>query len=321
VPDAGVTTSPSVTTFAVDRLFLGETTRDGVPSNAAWKEFGLDLDGRDTTADSTDVCTLFGGAPRSNQTDGVGGIDNAWGSVLMPVVETMVGAPTPSVDATGVIASGEWTLLIQVTGLSDDPAQTAAGLGAQVFVGAQTAQAPAFDSSTDWPIRPSSVTDASKVPFDATVQFSNVYVTGGTLVARDSNAPLTVPLVLVLAGGIEETQVPITIHDPIVTFDHFTPATAANGTIAGVMDTAAFVETMQRISGRISLSLCGRAFDGIADQLRQAQDILSDGTNAPGPACDGISIGLGFTAKLVASPTTLGVDPPLPDLCADAGAD
>ncbi len=172
-------------------------------------------------------------------------------------------------------------------------------------------------------MRPSSVADPNVSPFGATVRFSEVYVTNGTLVARGSDAPVVVPLELGFFNGapLPAAMFSLQIHDPVVTFVHASAGVAARGTIAGVLDTEALVAELTEVAGRVSLSLCGSAFDGIADELRQAQDILSDGSNAPGVSCDGISIGIGFTGALVANPTTLGVDPVLSDPCADAGAD
>ncbi|MFI5302793.1 MAG: hypothetical protein ACHREM_32285 [Polyangiales bacterium] len=49
-----------------------------------------------------------------------------------------------------------------------------------------------------------------------------------------------------------------------------------------------------------STSLCqGSAFDSVAQQFRQANDILLDGTNVAGAPCTGISLGVGFEAKRV----------------------
>jgi len=40
--------------------------------------------------------------------------------------------------------------------------------------------------------------------------------------------------------------------------------------------------------------------------------ILRDASNAPSEPSDAISIEIGFTARLVGSPTTVAPDPPLP---------
>jgi hypothetical protein len=77
------------------------------------------------------------------------------------------------------------------------------------------------------------------------------------------------------------------IHDAQITFEHASRADVIDGTISGVLDLQEFLTTMQMLAGRISLSLCGSGFDGLAAQFRAAADILGDGTNAPGVPCDG----------------------------------
>jgi hypothetical protein len=96
-----------------------------------------------------------------------------------------------------------------------------------------------------------------------------------------------------------------------------------SGIIAGVLDTDEAIAAARYLADRLSTSLCNpAAFELFAgDPITEAQDILDDGTNASGVPCNAISIGIGFTAKLVANPTQVAVDPtPLPDPC-DAGVD
>jgi hypothetical protein len=55
------TTTSAGSTFAVRRVYLGETDRGtGAPSATAWESYGMNIDGLVTTAVSTDVCTLRG---------------------------------------------------------------------------------------------------------------------------------------------------------------------------------------------------------------------------------------------------------------------
>jgi hypothetical protein len=86
-----------------------------------------------------------------------------------------------------------------------------------------------------------------------------------------------------------------------------------------VLDTEELVAAMKAVAGSFDISLCsGPTFDSIAQQIRAASDIMSDGTNGdPNLVCNGISIGLGFDAKpallgAVAAPVT-----PPPDPCAN----
>jgi len=312
-PDGGAPTT-NVLTFAIQTIFLGEADRNGGgPSNTAWKSYGYDLDGLVTTSSSTNVCTLYQGSPKTNQVDGTDGIDNSWGSTILPILQSAASLPTPSQSESVEIDSGAFTLQIQVTGLSDDPQQNALGLSMQVFVsGAYGNGAPAFDTSTNWPVLSTSVKDGQTIASGSTIQFPTSYVSNGTVVSGGGQNPIVLDL------GFSGIQIPITIHDAIITFDHVDHADAMNGTIAGVIDTQEFITTFRQAAGEISTSLCGSAFDGIAEQIDQAQDILNDGTNAPNVACNAISIGIGFNAKLVANPTTVAQAPqPPPNPCGD----
>jgi hypothetical protein len=310
-PDGGIATT-GLYTFAIQTIFLGEADRNNdAPSNTAWKSFGYDLDGLVTDKDSTNVCTLMQGAPKTEQVDGNSGIDNSWGSTIMPIIQSAASLPTPSKSETAAIDSGDFTLQLQVGGLSDDPQQNAVGLSLQLFAsGAYGNGTPAFDSSTNWPVLSTSVIDGQTIASGSTTQFPVSYVSNGTFVSGPSSSPVVIDF------SLQGTGIPITIHDAIITFDHTDHADAMNGTIAGVIDTQEFIAAFQKAAGQISVSLCGAAFDGIAEQLEQAQDILKDGTNVPNVACDGISIGIGFNAKLIANPTTVvQAPPPSPDPC------
>ncbi len=311
--DGGAPTS-STYTFAVQTIYLGETPYGGgAPSATAWKNFGYDIDGLTTTNQSTNVCTLAAGAPKANQVDGTNGIDNAWGSVLLPIIQSSTSLPTPSAAETTSIDQGNFTLQIQVTGLSDDPQQSATGLTSQLFTsGAYGNGTPAFDSTTDWPVLSTSVKDGKTIASGSTVQFASSYVTNGVFVSGPSGTAITLQFA---AGGI---QMPITIHDAVITFSHPSHAVASYGVISGVLETQEFIDALQIVAGQISTSLCGPAFQGIADQILQAQDILQNGTNAPNVACSAISIGLGFDAVLIHDPTTVvTAPPPPPNPCGD----
>jgi hypothetical protein len=297
-------------TFAVHEVFLGEADRQGdPPSITAWKAYGRDIDGLTTTTLSTDVCTLTAGSPKQNQVDGNNGFDNAWGSVILPIIESAASLSTPSKQVTQAVQLGTTTLLINVVGLTNDPTQTATGLTAQTFGGGNYGSTPAFDSTTDWPILASTVADGKTLASGATAVFPGSTVTNGTFTTSTSTTVITFTLAL------QGLPLPITIHDPVLSFDHTSATDAMNGTISGVIDPTEFLKTLQELAGNISQSLCGPAFDGIAQQIKQAEDILLDGTNAPNVPCTGISVGLGFNAKLIAPPDTVVQDPQTQNPC------
>ncbi len=328
-PDAGGVTRGTVETFAIDTVFLGDTDRGGAATNTAWKSFGYDLDGLVTDKDSTNVCTRTGGAPRTNQIDGNLGIDNATGEILLPILQSAASLPTPSSTTSQLIQQGQWTVQIQVDGFSGNDV---VGVGAQVFTtGTYDQGTPAFDPTTDWPVVASSVRDGASIDSGALVQYEDAYVASdGTFVSGvPSDNPVVFPLMLPtkpnspIAGAL--AVLTLRIHHAIITFrrSQDDPTRLVNGTIAGVLRTEEFIQSANECAVRMDGSFCGAAFDGFAQQIRQAQDILEDGTNASSIPCDAISIGIGFTARLVANPTKVIPDTPLsPDPCTknvDAG--
>ncbi len=309
--EAGPPTSDTYT-FAIDKVYLGEAPRGGgPPSSTAWKDFGVNLDSKTTDSSSTDVCTLTAGASKNNQVDGNQGIDNAWGAMLLPIMQSAASQNTPSAIETDFIDQGGWTLLLQVKGLSDDPAQTANGLTAQVFVGARYNNGvPAFDTSTDWPVLATSLADGNTLEGGSKIAFASASMSGGTFRSGPGSSPVVVDV------SVGTSPLEFQIHDAVITFDHADHADAVNGTIAGVLDTEEFLTELKQVAGQITTALCGSAFDGVAQQIRQAQDILLDGTNTQGVPCTAISVGLGFEAKLVANPTEVSpAPPPPPDPC------
>jgi hypothetical protein len=68
---------------------------------------------------------------------------------------------------------------------------------------------------------------------------------------------------------------------------------ATGGMIGGVIKTEDLVAEVKKVG--YLLGVCNQALlASLIMQIRQASDILSDGTQDPQKTCDGISIGLGF---------------------------
>jgi hypothetical protein len=310
-PDAPATTSTTEKTFAINALFLGESDRSGVANKDAWKSYGFNIDGLISTKDSKDVCTRQTGASASNQEDGTDGVDNAFGKVIIPFLAPFAAAPSKTVNDS--IVGGSFTIMMKVKGLTDDPAQTNTGLSGTLLIGSNfdpvNKTKPTFTTADDWPYRQ-----------DPQVPITDAYINKGTFVNGAGGASVK------LALYIQGVSLDLTINKAIITFDHSAPNDATNGTIAGVIATDELISGIEKVAGRISTQLCGGStLDSIKQTIRQASDILQDGSNKAGVSCDGISIGIGFTAKAVGNPTKLAPpDTTPPDPCttpADAGAD
>jgi hypothetical protein len=96
-----------------------------------------------------------------------------------------------------------------------------------------------------------------------------------------------------------------------------------NGTIAGVLETEQLVSQIGKVAAAFDASFCdpeSPTLVSILNQLRQASDIMKDGSQDPSMECDGISIGLGFNTKSVKlGPVAMPGDAP-PDPCGAGGA-
>jgi len=332
LPDAGPTATQTAVTFALDSVQLGDST-NGVLDTTAWRAIGFDLDGKITTKHSSNVCT-FG--PTFIREDGIGGRDNSFADNIIPIVETMRGpfclnlfgsdtcpdAGPPRVlssDETAAIASGRFTLQIRVVGLNGDATQTATGLSAQVFTSdafdPDGGAAPTFDTTTSWPVQPDSLNDHATLASGAKAAFTSAYVSNGTFVAG-TNEHVTVPF----HAQIDNFAFTLQIHSAIVVFD-VRGGAALNGVLAGVIDPNELIPIFKRQASVISQSLCGSAFDGIEQQIRQAVEIMLDRSNNEGTVCSGISFGMGFTAKQIGDPAVVAAPAALPSDPCDAGGD
>jgi hypothetical protein len=292
-PEGEATTGTEERTFALNALYLGEADRAGTKNKDAWKSYGYNLDGLVTVvndpkaADLAKVCNRAQGAPATVHNDGDQGIDNAFGKEILKLLDPF--APTPSKSITDAIVKGDFTIMLKVKGLTDDPAQTNTGLSGTLLVGTQFSESgsPTFSPSDDWPYRT-----------DPQVGIQGAYINKGVFVNGAGGAQVQLSL------SIQGQTLSLTINKALITFKHQPPNDLVDGTIAGVIDTAQFVEGISAVAGSFDTSLCsGTTVEGIKDSIRQASDMIADGSQAAGVACTGISVGLGFTAKRVANPT------------------
>jgi len=304
-PEEGAPTSATdERTFAVDSIMLGEADRAGVKNANAWKSYGYNLDGRITNvtgATSPDlgrVCKRAQGAPATVHQDGDEGTDNTFGKEILKLLDPFT--PTPSKTLTDAIRAGDFTIMLKVKGLTDEPEQTNTGLAGTLLVGgafsADGSQTPTFTTADDWPFIQ-----------DPQVAINGAYINKGTFVNGKGGAQVKLSL------SISGQSLNLTINKAIISFKH-NPAGKAleEGTIAGVINAEEFVNGISGVAGRFSTDLCsGSTVEGIKNSIRQASDMLADGTQDPEKNCDGISVGLGFTAKQVGNPTR-AVQPEVP---------
>jgi len=318
-PTGPGTTVTAQHAYALKTLYLGDQSRMGVSSATAWQDFGYNLDGLVTTATSTNVCTLYAGAAKAAQVDGPGGIDNSFGENIVPILITVAGQNAAMTINTS-IDTGSFTVIFAVKGWDDSNAtQTATGLSGVLLAGSKFNGTPTWSIADHWPINDTLVTPPTPGtdPIGgANIKFPQAYVADGEFV---NGSPADVTVSLTIAGH----ALALEVHQAIISWKNDGVGQINDGTIAGVLTTEDLVNSLMSVAGSISTSLCsGMAFASIATQLDQASDILHTGANTAGMPCDGISIGLGFSATEVAVPVAADVvDPPdaAANPCTDGG--
>jgi len=279
-------------TFAISKLYLGDTDPNGTPDKTnGWKNYGYDLDGKISTAASTDLCQVRDNAsPKNVYPDGNDGIDNSFGKLILPIILGISStAPTAINDS---ITTGKFTVMLDMlklgTGTNYNPLTT------NLYAGGDLGSDPKFDGTDMWPVLPSLLNDPTSIAGGSKVSFASSYVTNNTWVSGSKGNVL---LALTISGftlNLEIANAVITLQlDP--THKHGT-----SGVIAGVLQTEALTTQLQMVAGSFDPTLCsGPTIESIISQITQASDILQDGTQDPTKPCDGISIGLGFDAELV----------------------
>ena len=303
-PPAGGT---DVTTIAVRKLFLGDTDKEGTQSATAWKQFGYNLDGIISSKTGSNHCQPVQGAnPANVKTDGDDGIDNSFGSNLIPIITSVAADASSGINMS--LENGEFSIIMHMKNLEDQATQT--GIDTALYAGSMLMAPPNWDGADIWPVTFEFLNNGDIN--SPKVTFPTAYMVDGTWVSGSKgNLDLTV--------AVQGFELTLNIKNAIITMDLTgvgSTATAVNGTIAGLLETADFVEQLREIAGTLDVSLCeGSTFESIAQQIRAASDIMRDGTNGnPDDTCDAISVGLGFEAQAivlggVADPVPPGTDP------------
>jgi hypothetical protein len=296
------------TVLAISALYFG----DG-GSGSAWKSIGLDIDGKQTTHASTDVCTL---APQSSpyaQVDGDNGIDNSFGENLVPILATFYGG-TFSTSANDALRAGDATLLFRLDDLGAK--QNYAPLPGLVYRAAPAANL-RWDGSD---VRNVDTASVSAGDIDhPLLTLNGGYMNARTWVGVPAAGPVLLDLHVAQEGhfpaGIPMTHVRVLMQiDP-------SNASATHGMISGIVAIADAVAWFKQLADWGSNAFCNPvAVDDVVDSVTQSADIMLDGSNAPGDQCDGISVGIGFDAVAVKLGEPVSVPPPAPpDPCPDGG--
>ncbi len=300
--------------LAIRKIHFGDVDLAGIPSSTAWRSYGLNIDGKVSDETSTDLCKPAAGAKEKwIYPDGIDGIDNSFGHSLLPIFPFLYPDFTQHANAT--IEQGRGTMIVRIQAPSpgsgpDEP------LLSQVYFGAfPPDKTPKWNGQDVWPLDALSL-DGGDVDSPKTV-LSSSYLAEGPSGGRRwwSGDPLTIELRI----PVDAFDLNLRVHQAVLAMDLSPDNAHATGILGGVLDTEEFVEEFLRLVVLFDpMSFCGLdpGLESVVQQLRQASDILVDGTQDPTKHCDGISIGLRFEAEAAALGPPVDLPPP-PELCPD----
>jgi hypothetical protein len=292
-------------TFAIREVFFGERDPDGTldPVNG-WAHYGYNIDDVDP-ANLAAFCKPQDNASAKNVHEegmlpGQFGVENAFGRVILPMLSSVESFPGElSAQNSAVIMEGERTVLFTLDDLGAGATYTP--VASQLAGGADLMATPKFDGTDVWPVYQGS-----------TVSLPMAYVTGNTWVSK-SHGVLSLPLSL--PGALLR----LNIGSATITMNlDAAHENATGGIISGVLATADLTAQLA-IWAEPLPTLCPQLAQPLLTQVQQASDILDDGTQDPTRSCDGISIGIGFTATRVQLGATVPSPTLPPDPCADGG--
>lgn len=299
--------------YAVSNVYI-DRDRARQPDPNAWKQYGFDLDGQTSDPSSANHCQLVAGAdPSKVKQDGQDGIDNSFGANLAPLIATF--SKTWVDDWNSAIVDGGPTIVLRLPSLAlpdvdggtspfgpdggppdAGPLSDAGSPAAQPLLGYTSAK---LCEKPDW-------LGPHLLPIDG------ASVDGGELAQAKFQAPSgtltgdyfysgTIPEALVI---IPVRQAALHLHLRNARVSMFLSADrriATFGHLGGVASTDELVNEVTTSKGYIYSGVCALPilFDNIVQQIRQASDILDDGTQDPGKTCNGISMGIGFDAAIV----------------------
>lgn len=275
--------------FAVERLELG------LSSTTAWREIGLDLDNRCTTAESEPEELECATRIRSGHPDGEAGVDNQFGASLLPAIadydEDLL------LDYNQSFRRGLYGLVFSVSGWNremDDDAVQVAVLEATSGVG-PTGGFPEFLGDDVWTISQDSLVGRD---IERPLCSGSGWVTGGVVVGQ-----LPSRCGFRITSENEHTvQVVLSRATVVIDIDEGS-ATFGQGSVAGRWRTADFINSFEYIGEGFCADAAGPV---ISAALNSAADVVSEGAADPMLACDAISFGASFAVGPAAIAATIG---------------
>ncbi|HVO26271.1 MAG TPA: hypothetical protein VMW56_21870 [Candidatus Margulisiibacteriota bacterium] len=295
-------------TFAMSRILWGNADPNGTPGPDAWKQFGYNIDGVAPSNIAAFCRPPQGGSPTIVHEEGIDGIENAFGHIVLPLLQPTV---PQTCNSTCCAIPQPFAVVLSLdqlgAGASYNPlsARVAGGTDLDVDAGLCGIPVPRFDGTDVW-----SMQQGTSESLPGSYLVNDTWVSGPIAklsVVYQGLGPEPGPPVLL---DIVHAQISMKL-DP-------THKTAMVGIISGVLPTADLKQRLSALVGSFSTSLCNSpTLQSLLDSVGQASDIMQDGTQDPTRTCDAISIGLGFAASIdqlgSTAPSVTAPDPCLGD--------
>lgn len=268
--------------LSVSELYFGEG------NSGEWKKFGWNLDDKVSTGLSKDLCQPAEmGTANTAYPDGEDGIDNSFGKNLLPTILSLY--PTWVSDINAGIDNGRFTAIVRMMCVTE-PEGDVPSFTTKLLGGTTLGTPPKFDGTDVWPIEPGLLSDP-KDPESSTILFEGSSLTGDTY---DAGKKVVFIISVPVRTATESTSIKLTLYSARIKMKMGPDRkSSTEGMIGGVLNTEEFVAELKKVG--YLMGLCGQPlFDNLMLQVRQASDIMTDGTQDPTKTCDGISMGLGF---------------------------
>lgn len=316
--------------LAYSRLWLGQTSPSGKGGVDAWRDFGFDLDGRCTgpTTCPDDPSAGPSCEPATSQLpiDGDGCRDSTFARyqpvvAQAPELGELIGLSESAINCS--LHAGRYGYLLRITGYNGLPDDDAVRI--DLYSSAGFVQAPLFECplegfrdryprwlpSTEWYVDRADLTGPIERPgtLPDSKQFSETaYVRDGYLVAFVDDA-----ISLRLAG--DNAAYPgwaMRLNKAVLTAriqrggDDTWSAT--DGIVAGRILSDDLLASFRQVGVCPDGSLSS-IYETVAQYVRDASDLLADGSVAPETACDAMSVTLGFELHQVTPGPAIEVSP------------
>lgn len=304
----------------IDHFFLNQDPIEGSGDDKPWRYIGYDLDGVCTgpteSRENTGTCKRVTGGEQDVLIDGVACRDNNFGSQLVPIVSSLDGRYEKTSNE--AIAKGSSTWILQLEDLDDgpdDPFVVARLYKAAPWFDFYGPTAPPFDGTEDREIDKESVIDDDltrpQTFFAQGWLKSNVFVSG-----EPAKFKVTLPIQSVsvdapLVGGVLTLRL-----DPEHTKGEL-------GVLAGALPSSSIASVLGPIAAQVGVCPGAMLYDTFLRSVGRMMDVVVDAPtlNDTTQTCNGLSLGLGFTAVPVKPPTRVVAPFPVVSRCtmSDAG--